>query len=90
MLLYSDFYVVLLADNLMFQTNIIETIRTETSNGRSPSLLFQVDRGLWGCEILLIVWCYQLWCPGSVHVNRGNHEDQNMNERDRAIGGKEI
>ncbi|CAD7968048.1 unnamed protein product [Amoebophrya sp. A120] len=46
-----------------------------------------VDRGMFGTEILLLMYAHQLFDRHSVHVNRGNHEDANMNERDRAIGG---
>jgi len=45
------------------------------------------DRGMYSMEILLIIWSFQLWNKDCVHVNRGNHEDINMNERDRSIGG---
>lgn len=46
-----------------------------------------VDRGLNGMEICVLIFVFQLWNPNCVHVNRGNHEDANMNERDRLIGG---
>lgn len=38
-----------------------------------------VDRGVWGPEVLLSVFCLKLLEPGAVHVNRGNHEDRFMN-----------
>ncbi|CAD7969359.1 unnamed protein product [Amoebophrya sp. A25] len=44
--------------------------------------------GAWrGTEILILMFAHQLCDPSCVHVNRGNHEDANMNERDRSIGG---
>eukprot|EP00397_Hematodinium_sp_SG-2012_P004123 GEMP01004134.1.p1 GENE.GEMP01004134.1~~GEMP01004134.1.p1 ORF type:complete len:996 (+),score=206.51 GEMP01004134.1:43-3030(+) len=45
------------------------------------------DRGVYSMEILIILWAFQLWNPDCIHINRGNHEDTNMNERDRSIGG---
>eukprot|EP00392_Amoebophrya_sp_AT5.2_P001056 g1058.t1 len=46
-----------------------------------------VDRGSRGTEILILMYAFHLWDPACIHVNRGNHEDANMNERDRSIGG---
>lgn len=33
-----------------------------------------VDRGVWGPEVLLTLFCYKLMYKKYVHLNRGNHE----------------
>jgi len=38
-----------------------------------------VDRGIWGPEVLLCLYCLKLRFPSAVHLNRGNHEDLKMN-----------
>jgi len=38
-----------------------------------------VDRGMWGPEVLLTLYCLKLLHPNAVHFNRGNHEDTNQN-----------
>eukprot|EP00930_Biecheleria_cincta_P058454 TRINITY_DN44287_c0_g1_i1.p1 TRINITY_DN44287_c0_g1~~TRINITY_DN44287_c0_g1_i1.p1 ORF type:complete len:950 (-),score=149.86 TRINITY_DN44287_c0_g1_i1:54-2843(-) len=38
-----------------------------------------VDRGAWGPEVLLCIYCLKLRCPQGVFLNRGNHEDQQQN-----------
>eukprot|EP00931_Biecheleriopsis_adriatica_P039362 TRINITY_DN22512_c0_g1_i1.p1 TRINITY_DN22512_c0_g1~~TRINITY_DN22512_c0_g1_i1.p1 ORF type:complete len:991 (-),score=179.40 TRINITY_DN22512_c0_g1_i1:155-3049(-) len=38
-----------------------------------------VDRGAWGPEVLLAIYCLKLRCPQGVLLNRGNHEDQQQN-----------
>ena len=39
------------------------------------------DRGRNALEILLLLLCYQLADPRCVHINRGNHEQRDLNER---------
>lgn len=38
-----------------------------------------VDRGAWGPEVLLTLFCLKLRFPEAVHFNRGNHEDRKQN-----------
>jgi len=38
-----------------------------------------VDRGIWGPEVLLLLYCMKLMSPDAVHLNRGNHESKCMN-----------
>lgn len=38
-----------------------------------------VDRGTWGPEVLLALYCLKLKCPQGIFLNRGNHEDQQQN-----------
>mmetsp|Transcript_56238 Transcript_56238/g.162931 ORF Transcript_56238/g.162931 Transcript_56238/m.162931 type:complete len:983 (+) Transcript_56238:174-3122(+) len=38
-----------------------------------------VDRGEWGPEVLLLVYTLKLQFPNHVHINRGNHEDEQQN-----------
>lgn len=42
-----------------------------------------VDRGSWGPEVLLSLYCLKLSAPHMVHLNRGNHEDIHQNQRSR-------
>lgn len=39
-----------------------------------------VDRGSWLCEVLLLLYALKLAYPDRVHLNRGNHETDDMNE----------
>uniref|UniRef100_A0A7S2D4F4 Serine/threonine-protein phosphatase n=1 Tax=Alexandrium andersonii TaxID=327968 RepID=A0A7S2D4F4_9DINO len=39
-----------------------------------------VDRGSWGPELLLTLYCLKLRHPRAVHFNRGNHEDIKQNQ----------
>lgn len=39
-----------------------------------------VDRGDFGCEVVLTVLIFKLLYPNCVHINRGNHEDRAQNE----------
>jgi len=45
------------------------------------------DRGPYASEILTLVWGYMLACPGGVYMNRGNHENLDMNVRGFHEGG---
>jgi len=38
-----------------------------------------VDRGAWGPECLMAIYCLKCKCPDCVFLNRGNHEDQQQN-----------
>lgn len=38
-----------------------------------------VDRGRCSVEVATIVFGYKLLYPDTVHINRGNHEDPDMN-----------
>ena len=35
-----------------------------------------IDRGQFGAEVLAVLLSYAVALPGSVHLNRGNHEDR--------------
>lgn len=39
-----------------------------------------VDRGQWGCEVVLIVFAFKILFPKSVFLNRGNHEAVDIND----------
>ena len=39
-----------------------------------------VDRGDYGCEVVLTILIFKLLYPNCVHINRGNHEDRAQNE----------
>lgn len=45
-----------------------------------------VDRGVFGCEIVLLIMALKLVMPNAVHLSRGNHEDRAMNESERYGG----
>jgi len=38
-----------------------------------------VDRGAWGPEVLLSIFCLKVRCPDGIFLNRGNHEDHSQN-----------
>ena len=38
-----------------------------------------VDRGTQGFEVVMTLWAFKLAHPASVFLNRGNHEDEDMN-----------
>lgn len=40
-----------------------------------------VDRGAWGPEVLVALYCLKLRHKDAVHLNRGNHEDQGQNTK---------
>lgn len=50
----------------------------------SPQYLFNgdfVDRGAYGPEVLLAIYCLKLLFPDGVFLNRGNHEDFQQNNK---------
>jgi hypothetical protein len=38
-----------------------------------------VDRGAQGFEVVMALWAFKVAHPSSVFLNRGNHEDRDMN-----------
>jgi len=38
-----------------------------------------IDRGVYGYETLMLIYCLNILNPTNVHVNRGNHEDYSIN-----------
>eukprot|EP00667_Euglena_gracilis_P000832 EG_transcript_832 len=49
---------------------------------QGPQYLFNgdfVDRGIHGVEVTTILFAFKLLYPDSVHLNRGNHENPDMN-----------
>eukprot|EP00930_Biecheleria_cincta_P043825 TRINITY_DN30080_c0_g1_i2.p1 TRINITY_DN30080_c0_g1~~TRINITY_DN30080_c0_g1_i2.p1 ORF type:complete len:593 (+),score=71.86 TRINITY_DN30080_c0_g1_i2:83-1861(+) len=51
---------------------------------QSTAYLFNgdfVDKGVWGPEVLLILFCLLLLYPAYVNINRGNHESWTCNDR---------
>jgi diadenosine tetraphosphatase ApaH/serine/threonine PP2A family protein phosphatase len=45
------------------------------------------DRGPCACEICALLLCYKLAIPDSIFINRGNHENSDINERPAKNGG---
>mmetsp|Transcript_108063 Transcript_108063/g.170775 ORF Transcript_108063/g.170775 Transcript_108063/m.170775 type:complete len:994 (+) Transcript_108063:69-3050(+) len=45
------------------------------------------DRGPNACEIFFLLFSYFLADPASIFINRGNHEDEDMNSQDEEFGG---
>jgi hypothetical protein len=39
-----------------------------------------VDRGSWSTEVALLLYCYKVLYPQGIHINRGNHETDDMNK----------
>jgi serine/threonine-protein phosphatase 5 len=39
-----------------------------------------VDRGSWSTEVALLLYAFKLLYPDNVHINRGNHETDDMNK----------
>lgn len=45
-----------------------------------------VDRGVYGYEIIMLLYCLNILNPNNIHLNRGNHEEESINSgigRDR-------
>ena len=45
------------------------------------------DRGSHAVEIFALLFSCMLYCPGSVYLSRGNHENMEINERAQHYGG---
>lgn len=45
------------------------------------------DRGTNAVEIFMLLFGYMTLCPGSVFLSRGNHENEEINERALKFGG---
>lgn len=41
-----------------------------------------IDRGIYGFEIMMLIFMLKLLNPDKVHINNGNHEEININSRD--------
>ena len=57
---------------------------------RNNAYLFNgdiADRGKHALEIFLLLLAYQLADPRSIYINRGNHEQRDLNERPFTAGG---
>jgi serine/threonine-protein phosphatase 5 len=39
-----------------------------------------VDRGSWSTEVALLLYSFKVLYPKCVHINRGNHETDDMNK----------
>ena len=52
-----------------------------------PRLLQVADRGHHAVEIFLLIFGFMLCSPGTMHMNRGNHESLDMNVRGFNEGG---
>lgn len=64
--------------------HILEENGDPTPGPGGTSYLFNgdfVDRGMWGPEVLLLIYCLKLTYPALVHLNRGNHEDEQQNKQ---------
>ena len=47
-----------------------------------------VDRGVYGYEIIMLLYCLNILNPNNIHLNRGNHEEEHINsgfKRDNLI-----
>ena len=40
-----------------------------------------VDRGIYGYEVLIIIFILKLLNPNNIHINRGNHEESDINKK---------
>lgn len=40
-----------------------------------------VDRGVYGYEIMMLLYCLNILNPNNIHINRGNHEEEITNTR---------
>jgi len=40
-----------------------------------------VDRGIYGYEIMMLLYCLNILNPDNIHLNRGNHEEKSINNK---------
>jgi hypothetical protein len=63
--------------------DVLEIFRKNGYPSPSHHYLFNgdfVDRGSWSTEVALLLYGFKALYPDCVHLNRGNHETDNMNK----------
>jgi len=63
--------------------DVLEIFRRNGEPSPTHHYLFNgdfVDRGSWSTEVALLLYAYKVLYPTSVHINRGNHETDDMNK----------
>jgi len=63
--------------------DVLEIFKRNGEPTASHHYLFNgdfVDRGSWSTEVALLLYAYKCLYPQAVHINRGNHETDDMNK----------
>jgi serine/threonine-protein phosphatase 5 len=63
--------------------DVLEIFRRNGYPSESHHYLFNgdfVDRGSWSTEVAFLLYAYKVLYPTGVHINRGNHETDDMNK----------
>ncbi|CAJ1329153.1 unnamed protein product [Effrenium voratum] len=70
--------------------DVLHIFQTHGPPSRDRAYLFNgdiSDRGVQAVEAWILVLSFMMRYPGQVHVLRGNHENEQLNERARSFGG---
>ena len=63
--------------------DVLEIFRRNGYPSPTHQYLFNgdfVDRGSWSTEVALLLYAFKLLYPKGIHINRGNHETDDMNK----------
>ena len=63
--------------------DVLEIFRRNGYPSETHHYLFNgdfVDRGSWSTEVALLLYTFKVLYPSGVHINRGNHETDDMNK----------
>jgi serine/threonine-protein phosphatase 5 len=63
--------------------DVLEIFRRNGDPSETHEYLFNgdfVDRGSWSTEVALLLYAFKVLYPKGFHINRGNHETDDMNK----------
>jgi len=86
----ADSRLVIVGDTHGQLLDVLHIFHTQGPPSESCTYLFNgdvADRGSQAVEILILLLAFKLRYPRNVHVIRGNHENREINERPKDLGG---